>query len=1103
MNNPGDITSFISDELEQIIQDHRSNNYDKAKALSVLFERVCEWLSEDAGIQFISLFPRLSYIHTKFNLPEILHLAGHHIRKSLEVGLHEISDLQQYNDLLQQYLTGLKLFLENTEFDDERLRSLIGHTNETDPATKKGFAHLMEGLITSFDFERNVFQFTHDIHPFKNHTVRYDVLEKNERFTKNLVAASKIFKLPLPVNLIDVDLLSNEDLVPSAFVISPDYLVDVTTIASIQGDRSASPWLYVMDKYKAQKSSPALMVGNAVNFFLDRLIKDPDLEMSSMYQDLFAMDTMAWVLFDDQTVDEIIGKLQTHFDNLKRVIGKDFPSKGIQNGRIYLEPTFYCRDYGIQGRLDLFHVDDERTRAEIIELKSTKPFKPNKYGISSSHYIQTMLYEMIIQSTYKGSIKLTNYILYSVLPEENLKPAFGMKELRYEILKTRNEIVTIEYGLANDSALAGKVFSFLTTAHLPEVRGFLQQDLSQFENIYASLDEFEKLYLQRFSHFIAKEHLLAKTGEHGVDNANGLSALWLESLEEKTERFGIFNHLQIVKNDSDEQFPVIVLKKTKATASLANFRQGDIGVLYPHQHNRRQVLHHEIFKCTILEVNDKEITVRMRHPQLNQHLFKTTKFWNVEVDVLDSSFRHMYRNLYEWAGADAKVRLLLTGRQKPDFNPQETMLEMDDQLTPQQKMIVRKILETRDYLLLWGPPGTGKTSVIIKNAAHHLYKMSDERVIYMAYTNRAVDEICDALSEAGLKDQFIRIGSRYSVGEAYVSNLLDEQIKDLSNRAQIRTLLEQCKIYVSTVASLQSKQELFGLVTFKTAIVDEASQILEPQLIGLLTRFQRFVLIGDHKQLPAVVTQKQNYTRISDDVLSKEGITSTAMSFFERLYRQCVSNGWNHAYEILSQQGRMHQELMKFPATYFYENKLHLVPNVNRLTKVLPDEKAPLMASRLVYIPSPTDNSWQWKINKYEAAIIVEASIAFYEYYSEYHLEWREDTLGIIVPYKAQIAMVKNLLGDKVPDVTIDTVERYQGGARDIIIYGVCTNRQRQMEMIVSKNEEGLDRKLNVAVTRARDRLVLVGNETILKSDANYAQLMEICTKIESDKISV
>jgi DNA replication ATP-dependent helicase Dna2 len=109
-------------------------------------------------------------------------------------------------------------------------------------------------------------------------------------------------------------------------------------------------------------------------------------------------------------------------------------------------------------------------------------------------------------------------------------------------------------------------------------------------------------------------------------------------------------------------------------------------------------------------------------------------------------------------------------------------------------------------------------------------------------------------------------------------------------------------------------------------------------------------------------------------------------------------------------------------------------------------------------------------------------------------MEIDDRAIGIITPYRAQIATIKSEFETVCPHlldkITIDTVERYQGGARDIIILSLCTNRMSQLRSLVSLSKEGVDRKLNVAVTRAREQLIVIGNREILEGNETYQSLI-------------
>ena len=222
---------------------------------------------------------------------------------------------------------------------------------------------------------------------------------------------------------------------------------------------------------------------------------------------------------------------------------------------------------------------------------------------------------------------------------------------------------------------------------------------------------------------------------------------------------------------------------------------------------------------------------------------------------------------------------------------------------------------------------------MLRAVVNELYTHSGETILLLAYTNRAVDEICQVLNEISeqFDNNYIRIGSKYATTDPFRDRLFDRLLADIDNRKDLLQLIRSTRIYVSTVSSILGKKELFGLIDFGTVIVDEASQILEPGLVGLCGRFSRFILIGDHNQLPAVVTQPPRDTKISDDRLLQIGLLDTRNSLFERLINICAVNKWDHAYARLSYQGRMHSDIMGFTSKQFYDDQLNVLPSLPHL----------------------------------------------------------------------------------------------------------------------------------------------------------------------------
>jgi superfamily I DNA and/or RNA helicase len=375
----------------------------------------------------------------------------------------------------------------------------------------------------------------------------------------------------------------------------------------------------------------------------------------------------------------------------------------------------------------------------------------------------------------------------------------------------------------------------------------------------------------------------------------------------------------------------------------------------------------------------------------------------------------------------------------------------------------------------------------------------DAQILLLAYTNRAVDEICSTLNAITPSIDYIRIGSELSCDIRYREHLVENVLAPLRNRKEVRQCLLNCRVFVGTIASLSSRTEVFKLKRFDVAIIDEATQILEPQLLWLLSAksssgqdaIGKFILIGDHKQLPAVVLQSKDESEVFDERLREIGLFNLKDSLFERLYRFHLSKEDSPMLDMLCRQGRMHPGVASFPNQAFYAGKLQPVGLPHQL------ENIPVP---ILFIPAERDTgTLSGKTNQHEARIVADWAVRIWNETAETFDTNR--TLGIITPYRSQIALIRRELQAKgIPalmDISVDTVERYQGSERDVIIYSFCVNHPYQLRFLANLTEENgvqIDRKLNVALTRARKRMIMVGVPELLKRNDIYCRLIDSLT---------
>ncbi|MEZ4921172.1 MAG: AAA domain-containing protein [Saprospiraceae bacterium] len=932
--------------------------------------------------------------------------------------------------------------------------------------------------------------------PCREIYIRYGLPARNDNFDPSIQLLRKVFGFPMSMVLLEVEIDAQGAYRPRVFVFEPDFLVDVSAISECFKDHGSEPFYHLVKKFLPFQQTQPILLGNIANFFLDRLLNEPEAKYSDLFRETFRVFPFAYAPMADSEVRSLNGKAQKHFLHLKNMASGGFEQQEIFPEDSILEPTFYSAQYGIQGRLDLFYKKEDK--AAIVELKSGQPYRPNSYGIQRSHFTQTLLYDLLVRSVFGAGLDPVKYILYSGADLNQLRFAPTVAPEQWEALQVRNQLIALERLLQDivPGIEQVPVFSRLSSKN-GQGKGFLQRDFTLFESTFSGLDALERKYFNAFAGFIARENALAKIGEPGNDRAHGNAALWRLDYTEKQESFALLSHLELLENRADAPEPEMVFKKTEQTNPLANFRVGDIAVLYGANSEEDTVLDSQVLKCTITELSPDRVVVQPRYQQFNKKPFENARYWNLEPDMLETGFVAMYRSLFEWAScAPNKRRQLL----------HPPAISCEKRTGP---LTVETIVNSPDFFLLWGPPGTGKTSVMLRGISEWILNRTEDNLLLLAYTNRAVDELCEALDSLGgnIRGQYLRIGSVHATSERFRGQLLKTHVSKVESRAELREVLESRRIFVGTVASFSQNDALLQLKKIQRVVIDEASQLLEPQLLGLLSRFEHFILIGDHRQLPAVTSQQADKTRVEDPDLNSIGLRDLRDSYFERLYRLCVENNWHEHFGQLNRQGRMHEEIMAFPNRHFYDGMLQtLGPELDPREWQKQDSEYVIPEAlqaqsyysdhRVLFIPAEEPSALPGqKTSRAEAERVVEAVRYFQELYAANGKAWDPlVSMGVITPWRAQIAQVRACMSEAGLDpdcITIDTVERYQGGAREVIVLSCCVHSEYQLASLVNQSTEGVDRKLNVALTRARQHLLVIGNPEILIRDPHYADFME------------
>ena len=913
----------------------------------------------------------------------------------------------------------------------------------------------------------------------------------------------------MQLNLLDSH-REGQTLQPQLIVVEPDFLLDISSLAACFSDYGHHPIAYTFGRLKPAANTQAILLGNFAGAALDDIINQSRFQVNDTIRHSFYEQALQFCTCKDFNPQQFKADALVQVANIQEAVTQFFTFHSIREQSsptrslslfTLLEPSFVCEHLGLQGRVDLMTQDMHL----LVEQKSGKNWQlehkaPIPY--SESHYVQLLLYYVIFRYNFHlPADKVDIRLLYSRYPaKQGLLIVNYYQQLFHEAIRLRNQIVAQEIQIAHKGFAHIEPQLSADTLNERNVQNklfehFVRPQTEQLLAPLKALSETERHYVERMLTFVYREQLAQKIGvQEGQGGA--VANLWNMPLAEKRDTGSIFYGLRILHKEQSSDYSgydrLTLSIPDMGDDFLPNFRRNDMVCLYAYK-DQPDICASILYKGVIERLTDHEVTVRLNDGQQNADVFADTTY-AIEPSFSDRSTTSAIRSLHAFCAASPERRALLMGEREPRC---DTSLRLSRSYHPFYDDILLKAKQAQDYFLLQGPPGTGKTSHALKYMIKEC--LGGGAILLLSYTNRAVDEICGMLEEAGI--DYMRLGSETSCDPRYSAHLMDHCFDNRPRLDEIRERIILTSVIVSTTSTMQSRPFLFQLKHFSLCIVDEASQILEPNVIGLLAspQIDKFILVGDHKQLPAVVQQPDDVPELS----------SCRQSLFERLLRVEREAGRTAFTAILQRQGRMHPDIAAFPNEMFYaEEQLLPVPlphqeepqldyqqpSADALDDLLKQQRVIFLASDTIAsgITSPSD-----KVNPSEAKMVAGLLCRLYRQYGADRFD-SAHSVGVIVPYRNQIAMIRReieVLGiPALMDISIDTVERYQGSQRDVIIYSFTIQHPYQLDFLTANcfESEGkvIDRKLNVAMTRARKQLLMTGNVAVLSQNPLFAELI-------------
>ncbi len=427
-------------------------------------------------------------------------------------------------------------------------------------------------------------------------------------------------------------------------------------------------------------------------------------------------------------------------------------------------------------------------------------------------------------------------------------------------------------------------------------------------------------------------------------------------------------------------------------------------------------------------------------------------------------------------------------------------------LNDSQQQAVHEVLRAKDVAVVHGPPGTGKTTTLVEAICETLHR--ETQVLVCAQSNTAVDWISEQLVDHGVS--VLRIGNPSRVNDKMLSFTYERQFEShpdypelWSIRKAIRQIREsrqgssdnrhqklarlrerQAELEMRISHSLFAETRVVACTLvgaankimvgqkFSTLFIDEAAQALEPACWIAIRRAGRVILAGDHQQLPPTIK--------SFDAM-QQGLGRTLM--------QRIVESQPDSVTLLTMQYRMNEAIMRFPSEWFYQGRLTSHPSVGHRSVIDYDQP-------IVWVESDEPEQFvgesHGRINKAEADLLLLHLEGYINKVGkERFLEDRLD-VGIISPYRVQTHYLRQQI-HRQPffkpfrnAITVQTVDGFQGQERDLILISLVRSNEHGQIGFLSDL-----RRMNVAMTRARMKLIIFGNSKTLSHYAFYRKLIE------------
>ncbi|EFN73136.1 DNA2-like helicase [Camponotus floridanus] len=902
-------------------------------------------------------------------------------------------------------------------------------------------------------------------------------------------------------------------------VTNPDMLISGTTITSgLFCNRRA----VLTDKFRKIESLPSLnadysvmTVGSLVHQWLQKALRENICALSDVIK---LLDDM---LQSKSTIDYLYSSELSLADCRKRMMEyaprifefiqhyiKDNEQQRIRDlknnfqGKICniqdIEESVYIPKLGIKGRIDVTAEVNINSRRKIMPLE----VKTGRASYSLEHKGQVILYLMMMGS--RDQDIDTGLLLY--LKENAMQEIKSSHHEKRDLILLRNTLVHYFSKKPEDHNVDSQ--SDLKTMELPEpinhpactrcpyqtlCCAYLTKDpnvnLSQSHQLTLPmtqlLNDFESSHLDYVMTWIALLQL-----EEAYENVNSLSNVWTMSAEKREARGTCICNLKIVGEvvmEQDDRYRhkfarVNIKGETIDDGTFSSSFTEDNYVIISTDAKINIAAGH------IMHVSHDTVTVLLDKDVTRQNADSTFHIDKYSSSTGLSTFN--YANVAGLLSNDdesiVKLRCIVIDRIPATFAEKlprsivSASAKIISDLNENQQRAVLKALAANEYILIKGMPGTGKTQTLV--ALIELLQTLGSSVLITAHTHSAVDNLLLKLLERNI--DFLRLGSTKQIHPLLTCKSEEYALASCDSPESLETLYNSKQIV--GVTCLGAYHALLRRRTFDVCVVDESAQIMQPTVLRPLYSTRKFILVGDPDQLPPIVKNK----------------TAARLGADESLFTRLDSD--NNTVNLLKQY-RMNGRIMRLANDVTYHGKLEPANKQVENATLTGTNMEEMLSSCEGWIRSAlsrnvddsvvvldTGNTYNLSVesvnrndqvysNVWEAAVILRLVQAL----AKAGVCGRN--IGVIAPYNAQINLLKKIL-DK--EVEVNTVDQYQGRDKDVILYS-CT---KSTECNTKKEFEILDdqRRLTVAITRARHKLVIISDKMTLTRYTPFKNLFDV-----------